>query len=119
MSSTSRRTCQTPAVRCHCRARITGTRGTTSVDPSNWSRTGGPPSRARASETSLKSRPRSFPGAGSTSVASIVATSPFGLCSKKSVAVRTGRSVVSASERMAASPGAGGAAFEAFAGSGT
>ena len=57
--------------------------------------------------------------AGTTSVASIVATSPFLLCSKKSVAVRTGRSVVSASERMAARPGAGAAAFVAFAGAGT
>ena len=60
-----------------------------------------------------------LPGGGSTSVASIVATSPFLLASKKSVATRTGRSVVSASERMAASPGAGAAAFVAFAGSGT
>ena len=111
VSSTSRRTCQTPAGRCHCRARMTGTPGVTSGEPSNWSRTGGPPSRARASETSLKSRSPFFPGGGTTSVASIVATSPFLLASKKSVATRTGRSVVSASERMAASPGVGGSSF--------
>ena len=42
VSSTSSRTCQTPGGRCHCRARITGTPGVTSGEPSNWSRTGGP-----------------------------------------------------------------------------
>ncbi len=68
--------CGRSGPRYHWRARITGRPGVTSGEPSNWSRTGGPPSRARASETSLKSRFPALPGGGTPSVASIVAGSP-------------------------------------------
>ena len=114
VSSTSSRSCQTPGVRLHCRARITATPGVTFGEPSNWSRTGGPPLAARASETSLNSRSPARPGGGTTSVASMVATSPLWLGSKKSVATRSGSSVVSESERIAAKAGLAARASRSF-----
>ncbi len=65
---------------------------------------------------SLKSRPPFLPGPGTTSVASIVATSPFLFASKKNVDVRTGSSVVSASERIATRVGDGASAVGLAAG---
>jgi hypothetical protein len=68
----------------------------------------------------LKSRSPFFPGPGTTSVASIVATSPFLFASKKRVATRSGSSVASASERIAAWAGEGASAFAlAFPGAGS